>query len=280
MASDLETALDRLAAQAKPAAVAGCALAALLLLQAARVTLGRRADEAQASLPALAAAAEESSQALAEASSARDQKLSEADAFRHGLPKLAESRRKIYEGGLQLQEEKRLLEKQLEIMTTYLLVDELGHKVHLMRGEQALESFPIDEAVPRAYGGAKPEPALSSIVSKERYAHPERPKSDQVGKQLNWEPPQVGESARANALGEFVVFTRGPLILHGPPRKAEEHAAFPHVCLELPLAVAKRLYNETYIGTKVMLKGPSAAPAVAAAKPAKPSKRPAKRAKR
>jgi hypothetical protein len=273
MAMTFEETLDFLARHARPAAVAGCAVAILVLAHVGRVAAGRRAEAARASLDALSEGADESAAALAEVVATRDQKLAQLAAFKSGLPKLAESRRQIYEGGLQLQEEKRLLEKQLEIMTTYLLIDELANKVHVMRGEQALETFPLDEGAPRAYGGARAAPGLSAIVSKERYAHPERPKSDQVGKQLNWEPPQVGESARANALGEFVVFTRGPLILHGPPKNAAEHAAFPHVCLELPLAVARRLYNETYIGTKIMLKGPSAAATPVVAKAAgKPKK--------
>ena len=279
MRIDLETWLTKAAEQARPAALAAFGALVLLLLHLANVSLGKRAQAARAGLEALSEEAQEADSALAEATTLREERLREVAAFKEGLPKLAESRRHIYEGGLQLQEEKRLLEKQLEIMTTYLLVDELGGKIHLMRGEQALESFPLAEGSPKAFGGAKPAPALTSIISKERYAHPERPKSDQVGKQLNWEPPQVGESARANALGEYVVFTRGPLILHGPPKNEEEHAAFPHVCLQLPLPVARRLYSESYMGTKIMLKGPSAAPApvpapakVAAAKPKAPKR--------
>lgn len=267
---DLEKALDRAASRARPAAIAAFGAAVLLLLHAANVAVGARADAAKKALEAYSEEAEETESALSDATAMRDERRSAVGVFKAGLPKLAQSRRQLYEGGLQLQEEKRLLEKQLEIMTTYLLIDEAAGKVHLMRGEQALESFPLGAGAPHAYGGAKPQPALAAIVSKERYAHPERPKSDQVGKELNWEPPQVGESARANALGEYVVFTKGPLILHGPPKNEAEHAAFPHVCLELPLAVARRLYSETYIGTKVLLKGPSAAaPVVAAAKPSR-----------
>jgi hypothetical protein len=260
MRIDLEKWLTKAAETARPAALAAFGLPVLLLLHLANVSVGRRAEAARRSLEALTEEAEEADSALSDAVALRDEKLQAVSTFKAGLPKLAESRRHIYEGGLQLQEEKRLLEKQLEIMTTYLLVDEAGGKIHLMRGEQALESFPLAEGSPKALGGAKPAPALTSIISKERYAHPERPKSEQVGKQLDWEPPQVGESARANALGEFVVFTRGPLILHGPPKKEEEHAAFPHVCLQLPLAVARRLYSQSYIGTKIMIKGAAAQP--------------------
>lgn len=256
----LSSTSEALARRVEPLVLAACGLAILALAQWGRLAVERRASAAETALVAAAEEADEVSSVLAEVSSARDVKERELEAFKRGLPQLAESRRKVYEGGLQLQEEKRLLEKQLEIMTTYLLVDPAAGKVHVMRGEQALQSLPLGEGAPRAYGDAKPSAALAAIVSKERFANPERPKSVQLGAQLQWEPPQVGESARANALGEFVVFTRGPLILHGPPKKAEEHAAFPHVCLELSLAAARRLYHETYIGTKVMLK---AAPTVA-----------------
>jgi hypothetical protein len=254
MDNNLEWLLQRGARRADALAVAGCGAALLLLAHGARLAAARRADAAEAALAAAAAQAEETGAVLAELEAVRDAKQGELDEFKRGLPQLAESRRKVYEGGLQLQEEKRLLEKQLELMTTYLLVEPAAGKVHLMRGEQALRSLPLGEGAPRQYGQTKAQPPLAAIVSKERFAHPERPKADQVGGQLQWEPPQVGESARANALGEFVVFTRGPLILHGPPRKAEEHAAFPHVCLELSLPAARRLYQDSSIGTKVMLK--------------------------
>lgn len=140
-------------------------------------------------------------------------------------------------------------------MSTYLLVDEGDKKIHLMRGEQSLESYPIEYVPPQSFGeGAKAPATVSTIISKERFAHPERGKSEQVDGQLQWEPPQVGSSVRANALGEFVMFTRGSLILHGPPKKAEEHKAFAHYCLGLSLAVARRLYNSCYIGTKIVIK--------------------------
>lgn len=250
----LEEMLDRLSRRARPGVLAFCGLAVLGTMHVGRRILARSATEARHPLSELSRRAEESAGALSEAAVLRDEKLRALAAFKVGLPKLTEARRQVYEGGLQLQEEKRLLEKQLEIMTTYLLVDQGEGKVHLMRGEQSLESYAISPLAPRSYGTAKPAPGLTAIVSKERYAHPERPKSEQVEGRFQWEPPQVGESARAGALGEFVVFTRGSLILHGPPRSQAEHAAFAHVCLELSLPVARKLYSGSFIGTKIMLK--------------------------
>lgn len=170
---------------------------------------------------------------------------------------LTQSRKALYEGGLALSAEKRLLEKQLEIMTLWLRIDGAGDKVHLMRGEQSAESLSLAGAKARAVGGdARPLPKSASILSKERFASTERPKSDQNGGLLQWEPPQVGTSVRANALGEFVLFTREGLVLHGPPLKTAEHEAFPHLCLSLPLPVARNLYTKSFIGTKILLEAP------------------------
>jgi hypothetical protein len=58
---------------------------------------------------------------------------------------------------------------------------------------------------------------------------------------------------RANALGEFVMFTKGSLILHGAPKKAAEHMAFPHYCVGLTLAVARRLYSQSFMGTRIKI---------------------------
>jgi len=167
---------------------------------------------------------------------------------------LSRSRKAMFEGGLALSEEKRLLEKQLEIMSLWIRLDEEADKIHLMHGDQIAESLLLAGARPRAVGGeTRPLPKSATILTKERFASTERPKSEQVGGQLQWEPPQVGTSVRASALGEFVLFTREGLVLHGPPLKAAEHEAFPHLCLSLPRAVAARLYTQSFVGTKIML---------------------------
>jgi hypothetical protein len=167
---------------------------------------------------------------------------------------LTRSRKALYEGGLALSEEKRLLEKQLEIMSLWIKLDLDADKVHLVRGDQTAESLSLAGARPRAVGGeTRPMPKSATILTKERFASTERPKSEQVGGQLQWEPPQVGTSVRASALGEFVLFTKEGLVIHGPPLKAAEHEAFPHLCLSLPRAVAARLYSQSFVGTKILL---------------------------
>ncbi|PIR15775.1 MAG: hypothetical protein COV48_12495 [Elusimicrobia bacterium CG11_big_fil_rev_8_21_14_0_20_64_6] len=171
---------------------------------------------------------------------------------------LSRSRKALFEGGLALSEEKRLLEKQLEIMSFWIRLEPEADKIHLMRGDQIVESLPLDGARPVAVGGeARKMPRSATLMSKERFASTERPKSEQVGGQLQWEPPQVGTSVRANALGQFVLFTKEGLVIHGPPLKASEHAAYPHLCLSLPLKVAARIYSKSFVGTKFILAMPS-----------------------
>jgi len=186
--------------------------------------------------------------------SLKDLKEQDVVRFRAGLSGTVQSKRALYEAGLSAQEEKRLLEKQLEIMTTYLMVDQETRRISLMRGEQVLKSYPLADVPPRAFGGYnKPFPNILRIISKERFAHPERGRSEMVDGKLQWNPPQVGTSTRSNALGEYVMFTQSGLILHGPPHNAQEHAAFPHLCFELPLAAARDLYRNSFIGTKILL---------------------------
>lgn len=167
---------------------------------------------------------------------------------------LSRSRRVLFEGGLALSEEKRLLEKQWEIMTTFLLIDPAADRVSIMRGEQAFETVALAGARAHPVGGdLRPLPKIAVVISKERFASPERGKSEQTGGQLQWEPPQVGTSARARALGEHVMFTKEGLVLHGPPLDKAEHEAFSHLCLSLPASAARKLYSKSFIGTKIRL---------------------------
>lgn len=255
MEIDLQKLAERGAQRAKGRWLFLAAAVSIGIGWAARNAVRTAALRAEDAAARSAASLDEAREALSMNAALRDERVSQLSTFQRNLAGITQSRRAIYEGGLQLQNEKRLLEKQLEIVQTYVLVEEENRKAHVMRGEQALESFVVG-STPTWYGGeVKPLPAVSTVISKERFAHPERGKSEQAPDgQLMYEPPQVGESARANALGEYVVFTKGPLILHGPPKKAEEHAAFPHVCLSLSLPVARKLYGATFIGTKVMYK--------------------------
>ena len=196
-------------------------------------------------------------------------KVQDIQNLKNGLSDLAKSSKSLYEAVLSLQEEKRVLEKQYKIMTTYLEIDEEGKKISLMSGEQALQAFPMGYPAVTALGGEKrPLSPPARIVSKERFAHPERAKLEESEGQLEWEPPQVGTSIRANALGEHVMFTAGPLILHGPPKKKAEHDSFPHLCLGLSAAAAQKLYSQSFIGTKIIYK---TAPAQARKAPPAPA---------
>jgi|GEM_PF-2087009 len=215
-------------------------------------------DQRRLTGPALAsagAAHEDLDVELAERQSMRDLVATNLERAKSNAAKLSRSRRVLFEGGLALAEEKRLLEKQWQIISTYVLVDPAVDRVQIMHGEAIDESLPLKGARPRAVGGDKRAPPMrATIISKERYAHTERGKSEQVEGRLDWEPPQVGTSARARALGEDVLFTREGLVIHGPPLDKKEHEAYPHLCLTLPLSTARKLYAQTFIGTTVVIK--------------------------
>jgi hypothetical protein len=248
--------LDRRAPALITLAAGVAVLGACWLLQG---WLAGNARLAAAEHETAAAALDDLDQELSERQALRDLVARDLSRAKQNAASLSRSRRVLFEGGLALSEEKRLLEKQWEIMTTYLLVDLKNDRVQIMRGEQAFETWPLEGSRPRASGGdTKPLPKIATIVTKERYAHPERGKSEQVGGRLDWEPPQVGLSQRASALGENVMFTKEGLILHGPPLKQAEHEAYPHLCLTLPAATARRLYARSFVGTRVLIQDDAA----------------------
>lgn len=240
----------------------------LCLLYAFNDRLAKQAANAEKACASLAETKRQSAEYLAEMRAQRDLKVKAMKKMKNALTDVAKTKRVTYEAGLSLQEEKRLLEKQIEIMTTYLEVDEESKKIHLMRGEQKLQSFEFPYAPLRVMGNDPRKPqALYKITAKERVASPERSKTEKTAGGLNWEPPQEGVSSRDSALGEFVIYTDGALILHAPPAKKEQHEAYPHLCAGLTTYSAKKLYNSVFIGNKLVVKAQiSAKPAVAKAK--------------
>lgn len=236
----------------KPAHLLAAAVAILAVVDFA---LTRRVLKTSAGLPAREQAMENSNNAIEELRTMAELKSLDIKKYRDALQNMAKSKKAIYDAGLSLQEEKRLLEKQLEIMTTYLEVDENTGKIRLMRGDHALKDYPFAYVPLKALGKeAKGMPPSLRVVSKERFSQPERGKVEETGGSLTWNPPQVGKDVRSNALGEYVIFTDSRLILHAPPKKNEEHELFPHLCAGITYYSAKKLYERTFIGTKILYK--------------------------
>ncbi len=234
--------------------VLGTAALALALLTGLAVVAGMRLRETEKEVLALKKAGEILEAHTQGLRAEMDEKERASAEVRSALSDMARAKRSVYEAGLSLQEEKRLLEKQLEIMTTYLEVDEEAGKIHLMRGDQKLMSFPFSPPL-RAYGDEKTRPApLCRVISRERYAYTERGKAETTGSGLKWDPPQIGEGRRGSPLGEYVLFTDGPLVLHAPSSDAALHGSYPHVCAGLTQYSARRLYESVFIGNKLSIK--------------------------
>jgi hypothetical protein len=250
----VESLLSRLDERVSAPALLAAGLVVLACAGMLESWVSARAVRAEAQVAAVREARENLDEELAERRAIQDLVTADLARAKANARDQSRSRRSMFEGGMALSEERRLLEKQWEIMTTYLLVDVGAGKLSVMRGRQTIESWPLDGAAPRAVGGdTRPLPRLATIVSKERWAHPERGKSEVVGGQLEWDPPQVGTSARARALGEDVLFTKEGLIIHGPPLSREEHEAYPHLCLSLPKGLARRVYADSFVGTRVLI---------------------------
>jgi hypothetical protein len=251
---DKELRLQRLAEKVDPVVLTGIALTVLLCGYAVHRRIGRHLHELQADLQSLTQAQAQSALALSHYESLAELKANDVDQFKRGMVDLAQSKKALFEAGLSSQEERRLLEKQWEIITTYLNVDIGLGRIFLMRGDQPLESYLIDYVPMKALGGVPAKvPRFVHITSKERFANPERGTSELVNGKLQWVPPQVGTSVRSNALGEYVMFTNSKLILHGPPLNLIDHDAYPHLCVGLSREAARNLYQHSFIGTKILL---------------------------
>jgi len=255
-----------LSGQRAPAAIRGtvpAALAAVLLplLWYADRAMAEKLAEARAGLERLGPTVAASGVSLENLRVLRDLKLGDLENYKKSLKDRARSKKSVYEVGVALQEEKRLLEKQLEIMTTYLQIKEKTGRIYLMRGDLALIDLPFSYSPFKSFGAAPVMPASARIVSKERFAHPQRGSVKETDGKISWEPPQVGKDPRSGGLGEYVLFTDGPLIIHGPPPKKALHDAYPHVCAGLTAYAARRLFDSSFIGTKIIYEAEKKKPA-------------------
>src|SRR5437879_5836227 len=210
---DAASLLAKLFNRAHPAIIVFTGAGILAGLYAAPRWIGQAAEDERLFQKNLSRLLEQTVAARENFSSQEILKTTDLEQMKAGLGGHARSEKSLFESGLSLQEERRLLEKQLEIMTTYLFVNPALQRVFLMRAEQPLQSYLISYIPLQAFGGAQASlPSTVRIVSKERFANPERGTSEEINGVLQWVPPQVGTSVRSKALGEFVIFTNSPLI--------------------------------------------------------------------
>src|SRR5688572_30467427 len=121
------------------------AAAALLLLSIALVTDGwlrRTALQQRIELRTLSANEQAALPSIDNLASLKSLKEADLDTFKQGLTDMAHSKKSLYESGLALQEEKRLLEKQWDILVTYLQLNSEAQTVTVMKGEQPVVSYP------------------------------------------------------------------------------------------------------------------------------------------
>lgn len=223
----------------------------LLLLLTANVLLLRQLSIIKANHKLMAGELAAQTARFTELSELKEEQDKKAEEIKQALTNRVSAKKIIYDSGVSLQEEKRLLEKQLEILETWLSVDEATGKIYLMRGEQSSKSYPFIAPLKLFANTSPVKLAPYRVISKERYAHPERKAVEKESGLAKWEPPQTGTSLRDSALGEYVVFTSGSLIFHAPVSKKAAHDTYPHICAGISRETAKKIYESVFIGTKI-----------------------------
>ncbi|MFA6003019.1 MAG: L,D-transpeptidase [Elusimicrobiota bacterium] len=228
---------------------AGLALLALLTL--AHIRMSHRLQAAQADSYRLNLPIEAADTALETIDNLNTLKAEDIEQMKSAMVGLAKKQKKYYEDRLALSEERRQLEKQLDLIETHLLVDPALGRLKIMRADQAVKEYPFSGMV--YLGGPSPSKPLRTafITAKEYFAHPQRGDVKIQDGKIVWTPPQIGNVSRSDALGQYVVFTSTSLILHAPSTAQAAHAAYPHWCLPMTVATAKKIYDAVYIGTRI-----------------------------
>jgi hypothetical protein len=173
--------------------------------------------------------------------------------MKSAMTDLARAKKAYYEAGLALNEEKRQLEKQAELLSMHFKTDPAGG-FRVMKGDQAIKDYKTKEL--SCWQGESAEVALkvpktALVTAKEFHAHPQRGKVDLQNGRLLWTPPQTGLVERTAALGKYVIFTNTPLIIHLPSADRRSHEAYRHCCLPLEPAGAKKVYDSVFVGARI-----------------------------
>ncbi|MBI4056073.1 MAG: L,D-transpeptidase [Elusimicrobia bacterium] len=195
---------------------------------------------------------EETATAVETAEVINSMKTKDIQKIKSVLVSQTKTQKKFYEENLILADEKRQLEKQWDILITYLMLDAETGKLKLMKGDQAAKNYKVEPV--QCWGNYILENNKPiTVTSKERFAHPERGRVEIQEGQLNWIPPQVGPASRNLALGEHVLFTNTSLILHAPAKDKQQHEAYPHCCIPMRSGTAKQVYDAVYVGSRILV---------------------------
>lgn len=233
----------------------GLGLALLIFLTAVDAYLEKEVLSLNTRLSELRRAEETLNAALETAEQLNALKRRDVENTKAAMVGLAQRQKRYYEGSLALGEERRQLEKQAELLNTRLQVDPAG-RIRVMKGDQAIKEYATGKLScwdGLSGNGALRPPKSAAVTSKEFHAHPERGKVDLQEGRLLWTPPQVGSVERASALGQYVIFTNTPLILHLPSKDQKAHEYYRHCCLALAAASARKVYDSVFIGARISI---------------------------
>lgn len=250
----------------------GLGVMALCGLLALYVSFSKWRENLTVELRRMSPHLERVSAALETADSLYALRARDVESTKKAMTGLARKQKSYYEERLALAEERRSLEKQLELLETRFLVAD--GKLKAVRAERVSQEFALagpatcwaEEGAPSVVA-----PAAAQVTAKEFYAHPERGRVEMKDGALIWTPPQVGTVSRQEGLGQYVLFTNTPLVLHLPPRDKAAHESYAHCCLPLDKKSAKSAYDAVFIGARLAVQGEPAQPA--APEPAGPSPR-------
>jgi hypothetical protein len=232
----------------------GLGLAALCVLLALHAAFSKWRENLTAELRRLAPHLERVSGALETADSLYTLRARDVRSTKKAMTGLARKQKTYYEERLALAEERRLLEKQLELLETRFVAAD--GKLKAVRAERVSQEFGLaGQATCWAEEGAPSVvvPASAQVTAKEFYAHPERGKVEMKDGTLIWTPPQVGTVSRQEGLGQYVLFTNTSLVVHLPPRDKVAHESYAHCCLPLDKKTAKSAYDAVFIGARLAL---------------------------
>lgn len=238
----------------------GLGVMALCGLLALYVSFSKWRDSLTGEMRRMAPHHERVNAALETADSLYQLRARDVRSTKSAMTGLARKQKTYYEERLALAEERRLLEKQLELLETRFTVADA--KLKAVRAERVAQEFSL-AGPPACWGGPDAPPALPAaahVTAKEFYAHPERGKVEMKDGALIWTPPQVGTVSRQEGLGQYVLFTNTPLVIHVPPRNKAAHESYAHCCLPLDKKSAKSAYDAVFIGARLALQGEPAPP--------------------
>ncbi|MDD5687612.1 MAG: L,D-transpeptidase [Elusimicrobia bacterium] len=167
------------------------------------------------------------------------------------IPSLENEKKSLMEQYKALFKENRLLNGQLNILTTKIIFDTTSNRLKLVKRGKIVSDIPVYKKFVQDFLKSEIDKKILKVLAKEKMPTPIRPVWTFEDITVEIPAENSPERLMTGALGNYAIYFTDFLIIHDKSKNYKYHDTINHVCIQLNTKAMKKFYDSIYVGNKL-----------------------------